>query len=262
MTNEPIIESRALCVELGRRPVLQGIDARVERGRFTCLVGPNGSGKTTLLRAIGGLLPYEGALQLDGREVAAWPARELARQLAFVRQSASVSFEFSVREFVALGRTPHRPWIGGDRPEDAARVDALLDALDLRRHADGPVTRLSGGEQQRLFLAQALAQDTPLLLLDEPTLHLDLYHQYDLMRRLEALVASGKTVLAVVHDLALAARFADAVLVLHEGRLVAGGTPAETLSPARIAEVFRMEARVETDPGGRPVIVFNHTIPS
>ncbi|MDZ4702258.1 MAG: ABC transporter ATP-binding protein [Rhodothermales bacterium] len=259
--NAPRIAAEALYVHLGQRTVLAGPGFEVAPGKFTALIGPNGSGKTTLLRAIGGLLPYSGSLTLAGREVAAWPARELARTLAFVRQSAAVSFDFTAREFVALGRTPHRPWLGGSSPAEKGQVDALLDALDLTRYADAPATRLSGGEQQRLFLAQALAQDTEVLLLDEPTLHLDLYHQYDLMRRLEALVQAGKTVLAVVHDLALAARFADAVLVLQDGRLAAEGSPAEVLTPTLLADVFRMQADVALDAAQRPTILFHQTLP-
>ncbi len=257
--NAPRIASEALHVELGERTVLSGLAFEVATGKFTALIGPNGSGKTTLLRAIGGLLRYTGSLTLAGREIAAWPARELARTLAFVRQSAVVSFDFTAREFVALGRTPHQPWLRGTSPTEKGQVDALLDALDLTRYADAPATRLSGGEQQRLFLAQALAQETTVLLLDEPTLHLDLYHQYDLMRRLEALVASGKTILAVVHDLALAARFADCLLVLQDGRLAAAGSPAEVLTPALIADVFRMQAEVALDAAHRPTIQFHHT---
>ncbi len=258
--NVPRIAAEALHVQLGGRTVLADLRFEVAPGQFTALIGPNGSGKTTLLRATGGLLPYAGSLTLAGREVAAWPARELARTLAFVRQSAVVSFDFTVREFVALGRTPHRPWLGGSSPAEQGKVDVLLDALDLTGYADAPATRLSGGEQQRLFLAQALAQETDVLLLDEPTLHLDLYHQYDLMRRLEALVASGKSILAVVHDLALAARFADRLLVLQDGRLASAGSPAEVLTPALIADVFRMRADVALDAAQRPTIQFHHTL--
>jgi iron complex transport system ATP-binding protein len=260
--NAPRIAAEALHVSLGQRNVLADLEFEVAPAKFTALIGPNGSGKTTLLRAIGGLLPYSGSLTLAGREIAAWPARELARTLAFVRQSAVVSFDFTAREFVALGRTPHRPWLGGALATEKELVDALLEALDLTRYAEAPATRLSGGEQQRLFIAQALAQDTDVLLLDEPTLHLDLFHQFDLMRRLEALVASGKTVLAVVHDLALAARFADSLLVLQDGRLAAEGSPAEVLTPALIADVFHMQADISLDAERRPAIQFIQTLPT
>jgi iron complex transport system ATP-binding protein len=245
--NPPAIAAAGLSVSLGKRPVLRDVAFEVVGGRFTGLIGPNGSGKTTLLRTIGGLLPYEGTLTIDGRAVSAWPARAMARRLAFLRQSASVPFDFTVREFVSLGRIPHRSWLERERVDDRVRIDAALRDLDLEPLADSLATRLSGGEQQRLFLAQALVQDTDLLLLDEPTSHLDLFHQFDLLRRLDALVAAGKTVVAVFHDLALAALYADALLVLADGRLVASGTPAEVLTPALIASVFRMDARVTTE---------------
>ncbi len=259
--NLPLIRAEALDVALGPAPILHALSFGIDAGGVTALIGPNGSGKTTLLKTIGGLLDYQGSLAVDGREVRDWPAPALALRIAFVRQTALLTFAFTVREFVGLGRTPHTPWLAREGPADRHRVEQALHELDLLRLADADVTRLSGGEQQRLFLAQALAQDTDILLLDEPTLHLDLYHQYDLMERLRALAAAGRTVVAVVHDLGLAARYADRILVLHDGCVCAQGAPEDVLTPALIRTVFRLDADV-THAGAHGLSIrFHHPVP-
>ena len=246
----PHLSARALSVSLGEHAVLCDVAFSVEAGERVGLVGPNGSGKTTLLRAVAGLLPYDGALSLRDRDVRAWPARERAREVALVRQQQDLGVDFSVAEIVALGRAPHLGWLAPLGADDRRRVAAALDAVDLGPFADRPVPRLSGGEQQRVFLAQALAQDAPLLLLDEPTAHLDVRHQLDLLARVRALGEAGRTVVAAVHDLELAARFADRLWVLDRGRLVADGPPADVLHPALLRDVFRVEAEVESGAGG------------
>ena len=246
----PLLDARHLGVSLGGREILRDVALRVGDGERIALVGPNGAGKTTLLRALVGLLPYRGSLRLRGREIGAWAARDRAREVALVRQQTPLAVDFTVAEVVALGRAPHLGWLDAVAGEDAARVGAALDALDLGPFADRPVPSLSGGEQQRVFLAQALAQDAPLLLLDEPTAHLDVRHQLDLLGRVARLAAAGRTVVAAIHDLGLAARFADRILVLAGGRLVADGPPAEVLTPDRLRTTFGVEAEVETDGAG------------
>ncbi len=237
-------------VELDETNILQNIGFSLEAGTWTGLIGPNGSGKTTLLRAVGAHIPYDGRILLDGYPVADWSAQERARRLAFVRQASSLTFDFTVEEFVLLGRAPHRGWLTAYGGDDRQRVQEALSRVDLDGFASRSVLSLSGGELQRAFLAQALVQETELLMLDEPTSHLDVYYQFSFMDQVERLVQRGQTVLAVFHDLELAARYADRLLVLQEGRLVADGQPAEVLTSACIADVFGMQARIHRRPDG------------
>ncbi len=247
----PIYSADALDVHLDGRPILHGLRFTVEPETWVGLIGPNGSGKTTLLRTLGGLLPYSGSLTLDGEPVARWKPRALARRLAFVRQSPSLAFEFTVEEFVLLGRAPHHGWLEGFTAADRQHARAALAELDLTDFADRSLDTLSGGEQQRVQLAQALAQEAGLLLLDEPTAHLDVHHQFDGMDRVAAL-DPPRTVVAAFHDLAFAARYADRLLVLDHGRLVADGPSHAVLTPDLIRSVFRMDADVNAPPN-RPL---------
>ena len=234
-----------LDVWLDDNQILTDVGFEIERGTWIGLLGPNGSGKTTLLRAIGTHIPFNGTIRLDGRPVAAWSARERARRLAYVRQASSLTFDFTVEELVLLGRSPHRGWLQAYRADDRSLVREALSMVDLEGFADRSVLSLSGGEMQRVFLAQALVQEADLLLLDEPTSHLDVHYQFAFMKQVQTLVEGGRTVLAVFHDLELAARYADRLLVLQEGALVSHGRPASVLTPACMAEVFGMEARTE-----------------
>ncbi len=245
----PVFTADALHVALDGRPILHDLRFGVEEGQWVGLIGPNGSGKTTLLRTLGGLLPYTGTLTLDEQPVRAWPPRDLARRLAFVRQNPSLAFDFTVEEFVLLGRAPHHGWLEGFSSADRQHADTALVELDLHDFADRSLETLSGGEQQRVQLAQALAQEAGILLLDEPTAHLDVHHQFDGMDRVAALTPR-RTVIAAFHDLAFAARYADRLLVLDRGRLVADGTPHDVLTPALIRDVFRMDADVFDAPSG------------
>lgn len=245
----PLFSAASLHVALGATPILHDLSFEIEGGHWVALVGPNGSGKTTLLRALAGLLPYDGSLTLEGTPVCDWTPRDLARRLAFVRQSPSLEFDFTVEEFVLLGRSPHHGWLEGFSRADRNRVRAALDTADLGAFAERSVSALSGGEQQRVLLAQALAQEADILLLDEPTAHLDVHHQFDGMNRVAALTPR-RTVVAAFHDLAFAARYADRLLVLDRGRLVADGPPRIVLTPDLIRSVFRMEAELLDAPDG------------
>lgn len=241
---------------LGRTPILHDVTFDLDAGTFVGLLGPNGSGKTTLLRALSALISFKGTIRLDGRPVEAWTAAERARRLAFVRQVPSMTFDFTVDELVRLGRAPHKRWLEGYSTADRDRVREALATVDLDGCADRSVLSLSGGERQRVFLAQALVQDADLLLLDEPTSHLDVHYQFSFMDRIQAQVERGRTVLAVFHDLDLAARYADRLLVLSDGRLVADGPPQSVLTPERIASVFRIRADVVDTADGSPHIVY------
>ena len=252
----PAFDAQNLGVRLGERDALAGVTFSVAAGEAVALVGPNGAGKTTLLRALAGLVPHTGGLRLDGWPVRDVDARARARRVALVRQQAPLAVEFTVREVVAMGRAPHVGWAGRLGAADRAAVDAALAAADLAGFADRPVRHLSGGEQQRVALAQALAQDTPALLLDEPTAHLDVRHQFDLLARARALADTGRTVVAALHDLERAAAFAGRVLVLDRGRLVADGAPAAVFTSALLAAVFGVHAAPEPTAEGLRIRYF------
>ena len=246
----PLITAHQLRVALDGTPILRDLDFEIEAGSWVGLLGPNGSGKTTLLRAISGLLPYKGSLALTDRPIQSWKAPELARQMAFLRQSTPLSFDFTVEELVLLGRSPHKGWLERYTHEDRQQVRHALAHVDMDGFARRSVLSLSGGERQRVFLAQALVQESDLLLLDEPTTHLDVHHQFEFLNLVRDLVEAGRTVVAVFHDIELAARYADHLLVLNEGRLTAAGPPTVVLTETLLASVFRMEARLETAEDG------------
>jgi iron complex transport system ATP-binding protein len=234
----------SLEVSLGGHTVLQQVGFAAATGEWVGIVGPNGAGKTTLLRALGGHVPAEGTIRLWGTPLGSMTAPERARTIAFVRQARSLAFDFTVEEFVMLGRAPHRGWLQAYRAADRDRVHAALAQVDLHAFADRSVLSLSGGEMQRVFLAQALVQDADLLLLDEPTAHLDVQYQLSLLEQVRAQAAAGRTVLAVGHDLERAARYADRLLLLDDGTLRAAGRPEAVLTPARIADVFGVRAEL------------------
>jgi iron complex transport system ATP-binding protein len=224
----------------GRREVLRSVDLTLARGDLVALVGTNGSGKTTLLRLLtGNLKPNRGEVRLDGRPLSDWRRMDLARRVAVLPQQLDLPVGFRVAELVEMGRAPHARRLFASSADDEraiARALADADALDL---ADRLAEELSGGERQRVLVAMALAQEPDLLLLDEPTLHLDLAHQVALLAAIRRLREQrGLTVLAVLHDLNLAAAFAPRVAVLDDGRIVADGPPAEVLRPDLVQRVF------------------------
>jgi iron complex transport system ATP-binding protein len=233
-----------LTVALDGHTILRDVSFDVPAGCWVGVLGPNGAGKTTLLRAIGGHVPFDGEIGLGGSPVEAMSAPDRARTLAFVRQARSLTFDFTVEEFVLLGRAPHRGWLEAYRASDRERARAVLAQVDLEGAASRSILSLSGGEMQRVFLAQALVQDADLLLLDEPTAHLDVHYQFSFMEQVRAQVDGGRTVLAVGHDLELAARYADRLVLMADGMLQAEGPPESVLTPDRIAEAFGMRAEV------------------
>ena len=244
----PAIRVHDLTVRLGDAEILREVPLSVDAGELVAVVGPNGAGKSSLLRAVAGLIPAEGTVELAGRPVQAWPPRERARRVALVRQATGLEAAFTIRELVELGRAPHLGWLARLGPADLGAVEDALGAMGLGALAARDVRTLSGGEQQRALLAQALAQDPAVLLLDEPTAHLDVRHALDLLLRVSR--ERARAVVLAIHDLELAARFANRVAVLDGGRLVADGPPPDVLTPELLRDVFGVVAEVEPAEGG------------
>ncbi|HEX5504184.1 MAG TPA: ABC transporter ATP-binding protein [Thermomicrobiales bacterium] len=254
----PLVEARRLRFGYGARPVLRDLSLRVARGEFVGLIGPNGAGKSTLLRVVcGALKPAAGELDFDGAPLARLARRALARRVAVLPQSPVLPDAFTVAELVLLGRTPHLGLLQPEgRADFAAARRALVAAgcLDLAARRLG---ELSGGERQRAALARALAQEPELLLLDEPTAHLDLGHQQELLATLARLNReAGLTVLAVFHDLNLAAACCGRLALLHDGRVLAAGPPAAVVTPPLLKRAYGFEAQVIRHPRtGLPVVL-------
>jgi ABC-type cobalamin/Fe3+-siderophores transport system ATPase subunit len=246
MIESPIMEVHGLGFSYPSGAVLQDLDLTIRPGRFYTIVGPNGSGKTTLLDVLcGNKYPSTGTVHLNNRPLADYRRRELARNLALVPQEFGIEFPFTVREVVAMGRHPHIPRFSRPSSEDVQAVNNALAAMDLDRYAATYVTQLSGGEKQRVVLARAMAQDTPVLLLDEPVSHLDIRHSLMVLGFAKALAAQGRIVIAVMHDLNLAALTGEEFLFLNQGRIEAAGPGPEVLTPENIARVFGVKAAVE-----------------
>ena len=247
-----MIEARGLHVRLGSRPVLHGIDAVFQTG-WTAVVGPNGAGKSTLLRALAGLLPAEeGGVRLDGRTLAEWPVRERGQRIAWMAQATDSVSDLSARDVVMLGRIPHLGLVGDPGPQDEAAVDAAMQATECAAWSHRRLSELSGGERQRVLLARALAVQAPVLLLDEPTAHLDPPHQVALVRLFRAL-GRERVVVSVLHDLNLALQ-ADRLLVLREGAAVAQGETGNPLLHQALETVFDGAVQVQSA-GGRWIAV-------
>jgi iron complex transport system ATP-binding protein len=242
------LDVEGLGVRLGGQEILRDLTFEVAPGSWVCAIGPNGAGKTTLLHAVAGLVPFEGRVGLWGRQLGAYPRRERARLVALVPQQPVIPEGVAVEDYVLLGRTPHLGVLGTERRADLLAVDQALERLDLVWAAERRLDTLSGGELQRVVLARALAQEAPLLLLDEPTTGLDLGHQIRVLELVDELRREhGLTVLSTMHDLTLAGRFADRFALLSLGRLVSEGSRSDVLDAAVIAEHFGASVRVIGD---------------
>lgn len=250
------LQGIALGVMRGKRPVLRDLHVDCHGGEFVAVIGPNGSGKSTLLAALAGLLPADaGSVLLDERPVAAIPARALAQHRAYLPQNARCEWPLPVERMVALGLVPTAPRLRTAVPGEAARIDAVLAACDLVAQRHQPVTTLSGGELARAMLARAIIADPQLLIVDEPLAGLDPRHAWDAARRLRQLaVEQGKLVIAALHDLNIALRCATRVWALKDGRLLADGAPATTISEGLLRDLFDIQASVSD--GARPYVDF------
>jgi iron complex transport system ATP-binding protein len=249
------VRVRGVSVEQGGRRVLHPIDLDVAAGSWLGVVGPNGAGKTTLLRALAATVRYAGTVTLGDQGTAGLGPRERARLVAVAPQQPTIPVGPTVSDYVLLGRTAHIPFLGNESAHDLAVLAEVLALLDLTELADREVATLSGGERQRAVIARALAQEAPLLLLDEPTTALDIGHQQQVLSLVDGLRHDrGLTVVSAMHDLTLAAQHADRFVLLHDGRVVARGTAREVFVPALVERVFDATVSV-IDDGGDLVIV-------
>jgi len=237
------------------RHALDGVDLDIPDREMTALLGPNGAGKSTLLQLLmGTLTPDAGEVRFSGRPVGEWPRRALAREVAVVPQNEAEPL-FAVRDVVAMGRYPHLgPW-RRERVEDAEAIELAMQRCDVARLADRWLPRLSGGERQRVRLARALAQDPSVLVLDEPTAHLDVRHEMTIFALLRELSDQGTTVLLATHNINLAARYADRVVLLRAGRITASGAPAEVITASHMEEVYEWAVSIVPHTSGAPQIV-------
>jgi iron complex transport system ATP-binding protein len=252
------LSTHVLDLRYGKRLVVDGLDLVLPGGAITAIVGPNACGKSTLLRGLTRLLtPAGGTVALDGADIHRMPARALARRMGLLPQQPVTPDAITVEALVRLGRFPHQRLLSPWSVDDQAAVERALERTGTAELRDQPVDRLSGGQRQRAWIALTLAQDTEVLLLDEPTTFLDLRHQLDVLDLVADLHAeAGRTVVMVLHDLGQAARYADHLVVLRDGRLAAAGPPAEVLDAELVESVFGVACRVIPDPEtGTPLVI-------
>jgi iron complex transport system ATP-binding protein len=255
-----IVELDTLTVRFEQQTAVDAVSASVARGEWIALIGANGAGKTSLLRAVAGLLEYQGAIRLGGRDAAPMGRRERAHAVSYVPQTPEMPGDMSVFDYVLLGRTPHISYLAVESSHDLAHCDKLLDRLALRHLARRHLSTLSGGERQRVVMARALAQEAPILLMDEPTSALDMSHRIEALEIVDELRHDwGLTVVSVLHDLTLAGQFADRLLLLGDGTVIALGTPEEVLDEAILEKAFGSPVRIIRTEDGELVIAPRRT---
>jgi iron complex transport system ATP-binding protein len=252
VSETPAITLNDVRVRLSGTEILRGVSASLPSGHVVGLVGPNGAGKSTLLRAASGQVPLSGgSIEIGGEPIRHLSRRKIARTVCLLPQNASLTFPFAVQEIVAMGRNPHLGRFQTFGEKDKEIVERAMRQATVEHLADRPVTKLSGGEQQRVLLARCLATEAPTLLLDEPTNSLDILHQLEFLELLAQFAHREKTVVAALHDLNMARRICSHVLLLHDGRLVADGPAKETLCPEHVEQVFGVRVAAEHEDGLR-----------
>jgi iron complex transport system ATP-binding protein len=244
-----MIEVSDVSVRFGAVDAVRDVSFTVQSGEWIALIGPNGAGKTSMLRAMCRLVAFRGEIALDGQSVRRLSRRELARVIAFVPQTPVTPHELTVAEYVLLGRTPYLPYLGDESRTDRLAAQRALDRLELRSFADRALGSLSGGELQRAVLARALAQEAPILMLDEPTTALDLGRQQQALELVDSLRGDGLTVVSTLHDLTLAGQYADRLVLLDRGAVVAEGLPEDVLSVENVESYYDASVRVVREDG-------------
>lgn len=266
LANGPVkkaLQADQVAVGYTDRLVIDDLSVAIDVGQITALVGPNGSGKSTLLKAMARLLPVSmGAVYLDGKAISKLPTAQVAREMAILPQGPSAPHGLTVMELVEQGRFPHVGALRMLRTQDHRAVRDALKLTNMESFAHRPLDALSGGERQRAWIALTLAQNTPLLLLDEPTTFLDIGHQLDVLKLVKKLNEEQQmTIVLVLHDLNQAARFSQRMIVLQEGSIVADGTPADVLNPTLLADIFNVHANIIEDPAsGSPICLPYDTV--
>lgn len=254
MQREPL-KTSGLSYGVNGKIIVDDVSFEIKRNEFLGIVGPNGAGKSTLLRLLVRIInPTEGHILLDGEDISGYEAKELYKKISFLPQTSYFDFPLSVLEVVLTGRYPYLGILESESKEDIKRAEDCLSLVDLEGFSRRKVTTLSGGEQQRVSIARVLAQETDFIFLDEPSSHLDIHHKFALMELLESLAQEGKGVVAVLHDLDLASKFCEKVLVLENGRVAALGEPSRVLSEKLLSSVFKI--RGSWDPRGENLLVF------
>ncbi len=254
---EPRLHAQGITAGYDGRIVLEHLDAVVPDGSFTVIIGPNACGKSTLLRTLSRLLkPQDGTVVLDGKDIHAYRAKEVARRIGLLPQSSIAPDGITVVDLVSRGRYPHQTMLRQWSAQDEAAVRTALTQTATDELAGRPVDELSGGQRQRVWIAMVLAQDTPIVLLDEPTTFLDISHQLDLLELCTRLNREGRTMVAILHDLNQAARYATNLVVMHRGAIVAQGDPSEVVTAELVERVFRVRSRIIPDPEtGSPLVI-------
>jgi len=240
----PELSLRDLSVKAGKTTLLHPTDLTVAPGEWLSIIGPNGAGKSTLLRAIVGATKSSGTITLDGASLGEMKRTERARHVAWVPQNPTIPTGFLVLDYVLLGRTPHRHLLAAERPHDLSVVHRVLQELDLTGFARRDIASLSGGERQRVIIARALAQEAPILLLDEPTTALDLGHQQEVLLLLDQLRTQGRTIVSTMHDLTLAGQFADRLVMLSHGQIAAMGSPSQVLTEQNVSDHYNAHVQI------------------
>ena len=253
---EVTLQAEGLSLGYPHAAIIERLSLRIPSGQVTAIVGPNGCGKSTLLAGLSRLhKPSAGAVLLNGRAIGSLPSKQVARQLALLPQDATAPDGLTVSELIRFGRQPHQSLLRQWSADDQAIVEEALRVADLQALAERPLESMSGGQRQRAWIAMAVAQQTPLLLLDEPTSALDLGHQIEVFELIRSLASVGKTVVMVVHDLSSACRYADHLVAMRAGRIVAEGSPVDIVTPALVEELYDVRCTLMRDPlSGTPVI--------
>lgn len=244
------IEARNVSVELSGRPILQGVDVDVSPGEVVGLLGPNGAGKSTLMRAIAGHLTFAGTVRFGDNQAGALSPEQRARLVAYLPQARVIGWQLRVRDVVGLGRLPWRSFATAPTDADRTACRRAMDLMDLSALSERPATDLSGGEQARVLAARAVAQETPLLVADEPASGLDPAHQMTMMRAFRRLAADGRSILVSLHDLTLAARWCDRLVMMKEGRIAAEGRPDQVMTAESLARIYGVNAHIARDECG------------